>query len=776
MHAKTLKILLTAILPVSITSTISTISTSCGSKIIPVQSIELNDDSIVLILNSSEDLFKLTATVLPENATNKKVLWVSNDWSIASVDKDGNVKAVSEGITTITAYADNGEKTATCKVTVAEKIIPVESVSLSSEILNLRVGGHATLVENILPENATYRDVIWSSSNESIATVDKNGKVTAVSGGKADITVTTKDGNKTATCAINVMSEEKGLIKIPNGSKNNNFWFSPSFFDDPSTIYNQSLATASSRAITSADQFENGDLSQEGDSYIKDLIMTRMKFDNYEQIGYDVETTRESIGVSFGSKTYNANFFDDGYNEKTTLIFVPVRSSGYCHEWADNLFVGNGNETRIITSTDGNQYTFTTLFNNHAGFNLSAQMVINYLRLYIEKYKIEGRIKLWLCGFSRGGAVTNNVAGILDNAIYNNNLDKYLNTNKISLIKENIYAYTFATPLGACNDQIPSPKSAVYNNIFNCIDPNDIVPYLPPKQWGFTRYGIDQYIGTQVFDPNFVNNYKLRRTQMADFNTYEEVINFKQYKTDGSVNTEEFKNVTTQAAWNSLLSAVVEQVPTRSQYVSDWQNDVMELVDGIMSGGSPTDYWSKFIGKITSLNNARLYSWLVTIYRGGTSVIDAAHSWDNYQSANCAADPLYVTMGELFKFFNRYSYYQIYTRVFDVTNLYDLNRGTQRVYHVDPYPTIDNEVPYANMVGVSTYSYSIYPLYIEAQIPSGHYDFEYKKTSSIATTGGFVKVLMVSSDSINDEIKYFDDSQSLWPWIESETFHMDLVL
>jgi len=56
---------------------------------------------------------------------------------------------------------------------------------------------------------------------------------------------------------------------------------------------------------------------------------------------------------------------------------------------------------------------------------------------------------------------------------------------------------------------------------------------------------------------------------MDNYNLYEDVINFKQYKMDGSVNTEEFKNVTPQAAWNSLLSAAVEQVPTRSEYVNN---------------------------------------------------------------------------------------------------------------------------------------------------------------------------------------------------------------
>ena len=769
---KLLKILLTTTLPISTISTISIASTSCGRSTIHVTNVNLDENALFLTLGGS---YKLTPTILPEDASNKNVFWMSKDASIVAVDQKGNVKAVSEGTTTIAVTTKDGNKADFCEVTVTKNIISVQSVELNKNTLFLGLNSSYKLIPTILPEDATNKNVTWKSSNESVATVDKNGNINAVSEGTATITVTTKDGNKTNSCTINVTNEMK-LIKIPSGTKSNDFWFSPSFFCEPSTTYSQSLATASVRAINSADQWENGVLSQDGDTYIKDLITSRMQFDNYEQIGYRTETARDSIGLSFGCKTYNANFFNDDYNEKTTLIFMPVRSFSYNREWADNLFIGNGNETRTITGIDGNQYTFTTLFNNHAGFNLSAQVIINCLKLYIEKYNIEGRIKLWLCGFSRGGAVANNAAGILDNAIYNNNLNNYLDTNKISLTKENIYTYTFASPLGACVNQTPNPKSEVYNNIFNCVDPNDIVTCLAPKQWGFTRYGTDRYTGTRLFDPNFDSDYNLRRAKMDNFNLYEEVINFKQYKTDGSVNTEEFKNVTPQAAWNSLLSAVVENVPTRSDYVANWQNDAIELVVGIMSGGSASDYWTKFISKISSLNDARIISWLVTIFRGGTSAIDAAHCWDNYQSMNCAADPLYATSGELLKFHSSYTYYQIYTRVFDVTTLYDLNYGSKQVYHVDTNPTISNEVPYANMVGVSAYNYTVYPPYIEAQIPAGHYNLAYKKSASIKSTGGFVKVSMISSNSLNDEVKYFDDSQSLWPFIESDTFFMDLVL
>ena len=81
---------------------------------------------------------------------------------------------------------------------------PVSSVSLDKEELTLNVGEEKTLVATVLPEDADDRSVTWSSSDGNVATVDTDGKVTAVAAGTADITVTTNDGSKTAVCAVTV--------------------------------------------------------------------------------------------------------------------------------------------------------------------------------------------------------------------------------------------------------------------------------------------------------------------------------------------------------------------------------------------------------------------------------------------------------------------------------------------------------------------------------------------------------------------------------------------
>ena len=82
--------------------------------------------------------------------------------------------------------------------------VPVESITLSETDIEIEVGKTYQLTATVLPENATIKDIIWSSSNESVATVSTTGIVTGVSAGSAIITVTTVDGEMTASCEVGV--------------------------------------------------------------------------------------------------------------------------------------------------------------------------------------------------------------------------------------------------------------------------------------------------------------------------------------------------------------------------------------------------------------------------------------------------------------------------------------------------------------------------------------------------------------------------------------------
>ena len=168
---------------------------------IPVTGVSLDKTS--LSFNAAGQSDTLTATVEPANATNRDVTWSSSNTAVATVN-NGVVTAVGDGTAVITVTTVDGGKTATCTVTVNTSIA-VEGVSLDTTSLYMtKAGQSAQLTATIEPDNATNRNVTWSSSNTAAATVN-NGVVTAVGNGTAVITVTTADGGKTATCTVTVL-------------------------------------------------------------------------------------------------------------------------------------------------------------------------------------------------------------------------------------------------------------------------------------------------------------------------------------------------------------------------------------------------------------------------------------------------------------------------------------------------------------------------------------------------------------------------------------------
>ena len=168
-------------------------------KIISVESVSLNKTSMELSIG---DVEQLVAQLNPAEASNKQITWSSNKTEVATVAADGKVTAVAIGEAVITVTTADGNKTAQCEVTV--KTVEVESVTLNKSTMELGVGKEEQLIAQVKPDNAYNKQVTWSSSNTGVATVAVDGKVTAVAIGQAVITVTTEDGNKTATCAVTV--------------------------------------------------------------------------------------------------------------------------------------------------------------------------------------------------------------------------------------------------------------------------------------------------------------------------------------------------------------------------------------------------------------------------------------------------------------------------------------------------------------------------------------------------------------------------------------------
>ena len=158
------------------------------------------------------DKATLVASVKPANASDQSVTWSCSDNSVAMVSS-GQVTALKAGTATVTVTTVDGGKSATCKVTVKEKTYAVESVALDQTSLELTEGDNTTLTATITPSNATNKNVKWSTSDKSVATVTE-GKVTAIKAGTATVTVTTEDGSKTATCKVTVKAKEVPTITV----------------------------------------------------------------------------------------------------------------------------------------------------------------------------------------------------------------------------------------------------------------------------------------------------------------------------------------------------------------------------------------------------------------------------------------------------------------------------------------------------------------------------------------------------------------------------------
>ena len=151
------------------------------------------------------ELTDLDPVFVPANTTNRNVVWSTSDSSIAVVDEDGVVKGIKAGTVTITMTAEESGLSYAKEITVIQ---PVKKIVLSSSEEILLVDDSMQLEAEVLPEDASNKNIVWSSDHEEIASVDEDGVVYALQEGKAVITAASEDGNAKASCIITVMSNE----------------------------------------------------------------------------------------------------------------------------------------------------------------------------------------------------------------------------------------------------------------------------------------------------------------------------------------------------------------------------------------------------------------------------------------------------------------------------------------------------------------------------------------------------------------------------------------
>jgi len=201
----------------AVTALFSVTIPSCGpeeEKIIEVNDVVLQCPPGSLTWGEGVgDNFKIEYTLMPSTATNQNVIWNSSNAAVASVDAAGNVTARGLGNARITLHADDGAVSKSCNITVVAREYPVTNVTMEpAEAIYYQFGETLQLISIVTPSNATNPAVEYSSDKPDVAEVDKNtGLVTTVGCGEAIITVTTADGDFTATSKITVYVPVTGV-------------------------------------------------------------------------------------------------------------------------------------------------------------------------------------------------------------------------------------------------------------------------------------------------------------------------------------------------------------------------------------------------------------------------------------------------------------------------------------------------------------------------------------------------------------------------------------
>lgn len=193
-------------------------------KYIPVESVAFKVDNGIMAIGEKHS-YKFN--ILPEDALNKKVKWESSNTDIATIDENGEITAIAVGEAEIKVITEDNAKEAVLILTVVKEIVPLEEIVIESEI-SLHAKDSKKIEVEFVPENATRKEVTYTSEDESIATIDEEGNIEGIAEGNVKIIVSSLDGKITASCNVEVKPEyvsitgvylDKYSLKLKKGDK-----------------------------------------------------------------------------------------------------------------------------------------------------------------------------------------------------------------------------------------------------------------------------------------------------------------------------------------------------------------------------------------------------------------------------------------------------------------------------------------------------------------------------------------------------------------------------
>lgn len=255
----------------------------------------------------------------------------------------------------------------------------------------------------------------------------------------------------------------------------------------------------------------------------------------------------ETIGAYAANKALSVNGKD------YTLIVLGIRGHNYGGEWYSNFDMGLSGE--------------------HEGFADARDKVLSFLCDYVAKYDITGPVKLWMTGYSRAAITANMVGGLLDKG--------FSMGAGVSFDTRDLYCYTYETPQGVYDE---NARDAVFGNIHNILNYNDLVPLVSFSAYGHTRYGIDYYLPCRQYDANYatwkaqVDAILSKTGWMNILGLPLDTIDDFHYVSLNPLTTLQKSSVTQIEFYDEMLDALFDSMaPSREYYVNYLQADIMEL-------------------------------------------------------------------------------------------------------------------------------------------------------------------------------------------------------
>ena len=308
---------------------------------------------------------KITSTIVPEDASDQDIEWISNNKDVVITTQNGVIRAVGAGEADIVVQTKKGKVKSSCHIKVS--VIEVEKIELSTNYIQLGIGNQSKVIAKVLPENASYQNVSYKSSDSSIVTVDEYGNIKALKDGTVEIIVTDIRNQTEAKCKVLVKPKSIDVEKIEldktgitvelNQTVQLNATIKPDNATNKTVVWESSdpnIATVSNGLVTPKRVGEVVISAKSNDKIATAIIEI-------------ISSTRDKTAIFFGdSITYGkygnyswANYIGEMYDLKSTVNTGKsggVISNTRKYKWIED----------IVRKYKDNDYDYVIM---HGGFN-----------------------------------------------------------------------------------------------------------------------------------------------------------------------------------------------------------------------------------------------------------------------------------------------------------------------------------------------------------------------------------------------------------------------